>query len=70
MVKGNLPAYDVIDKWKWEMDDCMSVDPENKVRYYNTESEVWVVQTARLKEFLKRHQMWDKFKEEDTAGQR
>ena len=68
--QGSLPAYPVVDKWKWEMDDCMSVDPENKVRYYNTESEVWVVQTARTADFLKRHQMWETFFEEDAAGKR
>jgi Tfp pilus assembly protein PilV len=68
--QGSLPAYDVIDKWKWEMDDCMSVDPESKVRYYNTESEVWVVQMARTKDFLKRHQMWETFLDEDAAGKR
>jgi hypothetical protein len=65
-----LPAYAVIDKWKWEMDDCMSVDPENKVRYYNTESEVWVVQMGRMRDFLERHQVWDKFLDEDAEGQR
>ncbi|HEY6339735.1 MAG TPA: hypothetical protein VIW68_14680 [Candidatus Sulfotelmatobacter sp.] len=68
--QGSLRAYDVIEKWKWEMDDCMSIDPENKVRYYNTESEVWVVQMARTKDFLKRHQMWETFLEEDAAGKR
>jgi hypothetical protein len=67
---GPLPAYRVIDKWWREMDDCMSVDPQNKVRYYNTESETVVVQKARMEDFLERYQMWDKFLDEDAAGQR
>jgi hypothetical protein len=65
-----LPEYGVIGKWAYEMSDCMNVDPENKLRYYNTESEIYVEQKGRLRDFIQRHQMWNQFLDEDEGGKR
>ena|SRR6266436_4236917 len=65
-----LPTYSVLHKWEGEMRDCEDVDPDNKLRYYNTAEEISSAETTRLLDFLTRHQLWDKFLEEDEAGKR
>jgi hypothetical protein len=65
-----LPSYAVLSKWDHEMTDCEKVDPENKWKYYNTGSEIDVIEASRLMDFLHRHGLWEKFKEEDAAGKR
>jgi len=38
------------------------------VKYYKTNGEIWAGLLLCQKKFLRRHQMWDKFIEEDTVG--
>jgi hypothetical protein len=35
-----LPEMSVIVKWNGEMQDCEKVDPNNRIRYYNTSGEI------------------------------
>jgi len=65
-----LPKYSVLSKWSHEMTDCEKVDPDNKGKYYNTGAEIDAMQAIRLMDFLDRHGLWAKFKEEDAAGKR
>jgi hypothetical protein len=65
-----LPTVDVIGAWHTEMHDCEAVDPANRVRYYNTESEIIVEQMLRLQHFVSRHQLHSQFLAEDAAGKR
>jgi len=60
--------YGTLSQWRSEMTDCMEVDPENRVKYYNTAGEIFVVTKRRLTDFIERHGLWDKFIEEDAAG--
>jgi hypothetical protein len=65
-----LPKYDVIMRWTSEMGDCQDVDPSNKFKYYNTQAEIIAEQQICLSHFLVRHQLWQKFIDEDAAGKR
>lgn len=66
----DLPAFPKLRQWSSEMGDCKEVDPKNGWEYFNVQSESNTIQAARMLRFLKRHQMWDKFLEEDAAGTR
>jgi arylsulfatase A-like enzyme len=68
--QSTLPPYSVLNKWRGEMLDCADVDPDNKMRYYSTGGEFVDAGMKRLMDFLTRHQLWDKFLEEDAAGKR
>jgi len=61
-------TIDALTGWTDEMYDCMSVDPENRIRYYNVTGEIWAAKSRRLVNFLLRHDLYDKFIEEDSAG--
>jgi hypothetical protein len=65
-----LPEYSVLGKWGHEMRDCQEVDPDNKLTYYNTQEEVNDAQYMRMMHFIVRHDMWQKFLDEDAAGKR
>jgi hypothetical protein len=65
-----LPNYDVLDAWGTEMSNCYHVDPDHRFKYYNTEMEIYTAQLLRLQHFLQRHDLWQKFRDEDAAGQR
>jgi hypothetical protein len=65
-----LPTFNVLTKWVSEMDDCQKVDPDNVGKYVTATSEIDVFQATRLANFLTRHDMWQKFLDEDAAGQR
>jgi hypothetical protein len=67
---GSLPHYSVLTDWSIEMDDCEKVDPENARKYTTTETEIAYIQLGRLRHFIQRHQMWDKFLAEDDADKR
>ena len=60
----------VLTKWAKEMRSCEAVDQTNHNRYYNTRAEIGAEQYIRLSDFVVRHNLWDKFVEEDAAGQR
>lgn len=66
----NLPGFKTLQQWSSEMSDCREVDPKNGWTYFNVQSESNVLQAARMLRFLRRHNLWDKFLEEDAAGNR
>lgn len=65
-----LPSFGTLADWQGEMRNCESVDPENRPRYYNVLGEIGAEQDMRLEHFLDRHELYDKFIEEDKAGKR
>src|SRR6516164_6251296 len=50
-----LVSYKEMDGWFLEMQNCISVDPENQLRYYNTMSETSAMLNMRMQSYLKRH---------------
>lgn len=71
-VEDNADAvsWKYMDNWFHEMQECMTVDPENKPKYYNTQSEITSFQFVRLWHFLARHNLKDQFLAEDAQGER
>jgi hypothetical protein len=67
---AHLPGIHGIREWELEMSDCENVDPENRLRYHNTESELKVEEKMRMEDFLHRHQLWDRFITADANGER
>lgn len=65
-----LPEMSVIVKQNGEMQDCERVDPDNRVKYYNTQEEASEVAESRLINFVSRHNLWAQFYAEDSAGKR
>jgi hypothetical protein len=65
-----LPTFVTLNRWSLEMADCGSVDPANDTRYYNVRAEITAIQVTRFLDFLARHELFDKFIEEDNAGKR
>ena len=61
-------SYKELDSWTQEILECLKVDRENEIRYYNTLREVSLVQINRLETFLSRHSLYDQFIAEDTQG--
>ena len=43
--------------WFLEMQDCLSVDPENQARYYNTMSETSAMLNTKVRSYLERQSM-------------
>jgi hypothetical protein len=68
--RQTLPDYKGLEKWDREMSDCEKVDSDNQWRYYNTRAEIAGEEIVRLTNFLDRHQLLGKFREEDAAGKR
>ena len=66
----NLPAFATLRQWSSEMGDYKEIDPKNGWEYFNVQSESNTIQAARMLRFLKRQHLWDKFVEEDAAGER
>jgi hypothetical protein len=65
-----LPGFHTMTERYKEMEHCTQVDHANEVQYYNTSSEIQANQLTRLFNFVQRHDLWDKFIEEDAAGKR
>ena len=65
-----LPKFDVLSEWDKEMADCSEVDPTNHWKYYNIRGEIGATNVVRMRNFLERHQLWNKFLYEDEAGER
>ena len=65
-----LPTLAVIRAWHSEMMDCQDVDPDNRYKYSNTHSEITAEELLRLRHFMDRHDLWEKFIAEDAAGKR
>jgi len=68
--REHLPGFAVLGEWNHEMDNCQKVDTDNRWKYYNTSGEVDAEKLVRLINFLNRHDLYQKFKEEDAAGKR
>lgn len=64
------PVFRLLTEWSHEMAECEHVDPSNQLRYYNTEYEIDALESKRLLHFIVRHDLMDKFVEEDAAGKR
>src|SRR6266852_4491831 len=65
---GPMPEdYRTLNAWSHEMNDCKSVDSENKRLYYNVAGEIQAERVIRLADFLDRHDLYAKFIEEDKA---
>ena len=67
---AHLPGIHGIREWEEEMSDCENVDPENRLRYRNTESQLMLEEKLRMDDFLHHHQLWDKFITADADGER
>jgi hypothetical protein len=67
--KNSLKVDNLTDM-SGEMESCYKVDPPNAKKYQDTEVEDVVIQATRMRRFIQRHQLWDKFLEEDAAGKR
>ena len=70
VARTNLPSFDTIGAWSREMNDCKTVDPENKYRYYNVFAEIQAEQLFRAIHFLQRHNLDGNFIREDAEGKR
>jgi hypothetical protein len=68
--KTGLPNIYAMRAWGLEMTQCKDVDPSNRFKYYNTEAEISTDEMLRLRHFLDRHDLMEKFIEEDAAGKR
>jgi hypothetical protein len=65
-----LPATKVLQKWNSELQDCMKVDPQNRLQYFVTVDEVDGEILVRMMHFLQRHNTLKDFVSEDDAGKR
>jgi hypothetical protein len=63
-------TYGTLIAWMREMSQCMEVDPSNRHGYFNTIAEAEGGKRWRLEDFLKRHNLWEQFKQEDAEGKR
>jgi hypothetical protein len=66
---NDVTAYTLLG-WSKEMQACDAVDHANSFLYLNTKAEIWAEKYKRLADFVDRHNLWEKFIEEDAAGQR
>ena len=65
-----LPGWDTMSQWASEMEECQTVDPNNHAPYHNLEAGIRVFKSMRQLHFLVRHDLYDLFIAEDTAGKR
>ncbi len=65
-----LANWAVLSQWDTEMTDCQKVDVAHRWDYYNLAAEISATQGSRMYHFMERHDMWQKFLEEDAAGKR
>jgi hypothetical protein len=69
-------TYDVLGSMSSEMTSCILVDKANRSHaesapdYYELTVELDKQQAERVTRFLIRHELWQKFSEEDAAGKR
>jgi hypothetical protein len=68
--RSKLPEFYVLLDETKEMDACQKVDPPNEQSYYNTGAEMDAEREQRYFHFIQRHNLQDKFIEEDRAGMR
>jgi len=58
-------TFDTLNTRAREMNDCVSVDPQNTEKYRDVRNDFEFMQHNRLVSFLKRHDLWRQFIEED-----
>jgi hypothetical protein len=64
---ASTATYGVLSNMAVEMNNFADVDPDNEKRYRNTMSESIATQELRLAKFVHRHQLWNKFLEEECS---
>jgi len=62
--------YGALRKMAEEMIACDTVDPPNHQDYYDAATIASMNIALRASAFIQRHQLWDEFLAEDTAGKR
>jgi hypothetical protein len=63
-------GYQELQGWFLEMVKCEKVDSERERWYMATHAAVGLIQGTRLRDFLKRHNLWNQFLAEDAEGKR
>jgi len=69
-VNPNSQTFPVLQRWSREMSQCKKVDPINVEDYSLTGTMIQLTQANRMIAFIKRHDLYRKFIEEDAAGKR
>ena len=71
---GTAPLTDLIYPelitWSEEMNNCIAVDPDNQIQYYNTLGETTSEEQNRFFDFIVRQNLYDQFRAEDAQGKR
>lgn len=65
-----LPGWETISQWAGEMEECETADPNNHSAYHNLRAEILAFKSMRQLHFIVRHDLYNKFIEEDKAGNR
>jgi hypothetical protein len=68
--REQLPTFTVLSGWASEMNDCQKVDPTKAWSYNNAGGEIVAEQAARQLNFIRRHELYQRFIDEDAAGKR
>jgi len=66
----NIAEFFAFAAWQDEMLQCLAVDPENHLKYSNTQSETEADIELREGDFINRHGLFEQFIAEDAAGKR
>jgi hypothetical protein len=66
--QGSKTEFMVLRFWPQEMSDCAQVDPSNSDKYLVLSAEAAATMARREFDFLKRHDLFAKFVEEDRQG--
>jgi hypothetical protein len=66
---SSLTYYQLNDRMA-EMADCVAIDDVRAVLYSETGARFNMRQMVRLRDFVKRHELYDQFIAEDAAGKR
>jgi hypothetical protein len=63
-------SFHTLDQRVAEMSQCEQVDSRNKAQYYITAAATRSEQSSRMANYLNRHNLFEQFIAEDTAGKR
>jgi hypothetical protein len=66
----NDVKFETLEAWQREMKDCKEVDEINGRKYFNVMTEIEAEFSRRELDFIVRHNQFDQFLAEDTAGKR
>jgi hypothetical protein len=56
--------------WIYEMNQCVSLDEANMIKYLDIERMALAVVSDRMNDFISRHGLTEQFFDEDVAGKR